>query len=116
MTGSDPRVRGGSRREASPPSLPVPNPSSGAGLALGRRFSVPDSGLAIIPSLIVTTESHRVERIIEGDILTRSRETDALLRGGVTVEFGRFFVRPYVARIVVDNGWLTGGVRFGLTF
>ena len=99
------------------PSIPSRSePFVGGGLALGRRFSVPDSGLAIIPSLIVTTESHRVERIIEGDILTRSRETDALLRGGVTVEFGRFFVRPYVARIVVDNGWLTGGVRFGLTF
>ena len=99
------------------PSIPSRSePFVGGGLALGGRFSVPDSGLAIIPSLIVTTESHRVERIIEGDILTRSRETDALLRGGVTVEFGRFFVRPYVARNVVDNGWLTGGVRFGLTF
>jgi ketosteroid isomerase-like protein len=70
----------------------------------------------MIPSLTVTTESHRVERIVEGDIATRSRETVVLLRGGVTVEFGRLFVRPYVALITVDNGWLTAGARFGLRF
>jgi len=92
------------------------DPFLGGGLALGRRFTLPDSGPAIIPSLIVTTESHNVERIIEGDILTRSRETDVLLRGGVTVEFGRLFVRPYVALIAVDNGWLTAGARFGVRF
>ncbi len=70
----------------------------------------------IIPSLIVTIEIHRVERFIEDGILTRSREMDVLLRGGVTVEFGRLFVRPYVALIAVDNGWLTAGARFGLRF
>ncbi len=92
------------------------DPFVGGGVALGRRFTLPDSGPAVIPSLIVTAENHRVERIIEGDILTRSREMDVLLRGGVTVEFGRLFVRPYVALIAVDNGWLTVGARFGLRF
>lgn len=88
----------------------------GGGLALGRRFTFSDTGPAVIPSLVVTTESRSVERIIEGDILIRSRETDALLRGGVTLEFGRWFVRPYVALIAADNGWLTGGARFRLRF
>lgn len=92
------------------------DPFVGGGVALGRRFGLPDSGPAVIPSLIVTAESHRVERIIEGDILTRSREMDVLLRGGVTLEFGRLFVRPYVALIAVDNGWLAAGARFGLRF
>lgn len=92
------------------------DPFVGGGVALGRRFASSDSGPAVIPSLIVTAESHRVERIIEGDILIRSRETDVLLRGGVTVEFGRLFVRPYVALIAVDNGWLAAGARFGLRF
>lgn len=99
------------------PQIPYrAEPFVGGGLALGRRFTAPDSGLGFIPSLIVATESHKVERVIEGDILTRSRETVVLLRGGVTVEFSRLFVRPYLALIAVDNGWLTGGVRFGLTF
>ena len=80
------------------------------------RFTVPDSGLAIIHPLIAATESHRVERIIEGGTLTRSRETDALLRGGVTVEIDRFLVGSNVARIVVVDGWLTGGTRLGHTF
>ena len=92
------------------------DPFLGGGVALGRRFTLSDSGPAVIPSLVVSAESHRVERIIEGDILTRSREMDVLLRGGVTVEFGRLFVRPYVALIAVDNGWLTAGARFGLRF
>lgn len=92
------------------------DPFVGGGVALGRRFASPDSGPAVIPSLVVSAESHRVERIIEGDILTRSREMDVLLRGGVTVEFGRLFVRPYVALIAVGNGWLTAGARFGLRF
>lgn len=91
-------------------------PFLGGGLALGRRFALADSGLAVIPSLIVTVESHRFERIIEGDILVRRSGMDVLLRGGVTLGFGRFFVRPYVAPIAADNGWLTGGARFGLRF
>ena len=99
------------------PSIPYrSDPFFGGGVALGRRFSRSDSGLALIPSVTVTTESHSVERIIEGDIATMSRETNALLRGGVTVEFGRLFVRPFVARIAVDNGWLAAGVRFGVRF
>ena len=92
------------------------DPFVGGGLALGRRFTLADSGPAVIPSLIVTAESHSVERIIEGDIVIRSREMDVLLRGGVTFEFGRLFVRPYVALVAVENGWLTGGARFGLRF
>ena len=91
-------------------------PFFGGGLALGRRFTVTDSGLALIPSVIVTTERHSVERIIEGDIVTRSREANALLRGGVTVELGRLFVRPFLALMAADNGGLAGGVRFGLRF
>lgn len=67
-------------------------PFFGGGVALGRRFTVPDSGLAFVPSEIVTTESHSVERVIEGDIAIRSRETNVLLRGGVTMEFCRLFV------------------------
>lgn len=92
------------------------DPFLGGGLALGRRFTLADSGPAVIPSLIVTAESHNFERIIEGDIVIRSRETGVLLRGGVTLEFGRLFVRPYVALIAAGNGWLTGGARFGLRF
>ena len=99
------------------PSIPYrAAPFFGGGLALGRRFIVPDSGLGLVPSVIVTTESHNVERIIEGDIATRSREASALLRGGVTVDLGWLFVRPLVALIAVDNGWLAGGARFGLRF
>ena len=92
------------------------DPFLGGGLALGRRFTLADSGTAVIPSLIVTSESHSVERIIEGDIVIRNREMDVLVRGGVTFEFGRFFVRPYVALVAAENGWLTGGARFGLRF
>ena len=93
-------------------SLPYSaEPIFGGGLALGRRFSGPNSGLAIVPSLIITAESHAFERLIEGDIQTSSRGTATVMRGGVTVEFGRVLVRPYVALVAVDNGW-----RFGLTF
>lgn len=67
-----------------------------------------------IPSVIVTADSHNVERLIEGDIRTRERGTFARLRGGVTVESGSLLVRPHVALIAVDDGWLTAGVRFGL--
>ena len=99
------------------PSIPHRSePFFGGGVALGRRFTVSDSGLSFIPSLIVTTESHNVERIIEGDIAAIGRETNALLRGGVTMEFGKLFVRRFVALIAVDNGWLAAGVRFGLRF
>ena len=92
------------------------DPFLGGGLALGREFTLAGSGPAVIPSLIVTAESHSFERIIEGDIVIRRSGMDVLLRGGVTLEFGRFFVRPYVALIAADNGWLKGGARFGLRF
>ena len=91
-------------------------PFLGGGLALGRRFALADSGPTVIPSLIVTAESHRFERIFEGDILIRRSGMDVLLRGGVTLEIGRFFVRPYLALVAADNGWLTAGARFGLRF
>ncbi|MDE0102181.1 MAG: hypothetical protein OXN89_07365 [Bryobacterales bacterium] len=98
-------------------SLPYSSkPIFGGGLALGRRFSAPNSALAMIPSLIVTAEGHEVERLIEGDIQIRSRGMATVVQGGVTVEFGRVLVRPYVALVAVDNGWLRAGVRFGLTF
>lgn len=88
----------------------------GGGLAVGHRFGAADSGVTIIPSLSIGIENHVVTRIIEGDILIDERGTSARLHGGVTVEFGRLFVRPYAALIAVENGWLTGGARFGLAF
>ena len=115
MPGSDLRVRGALIKK--PPLNPLPTRTLRRRRA-GTGPSLHPTGFrrAIVPSLIVTTENHRVERIIEGDIPTRSRETDALLRRRVTLEFGKSFVRPYVARIVVANGWLTAGVRYSLTF
>lgn len=91
-------------------------PAYGAGLAVGRQVTGPDARVTIITSLAATMESHVVERIIEGDILINERETSALFRAGVTVEFGRVFVRPYTAVVLVRNGWRAGGVRFGLRF
>lgn len=91
-------------------------PVFGGGLAVGRRLTGPDARVTIIPSLTATVESHVVERIIEGDISINERETSALLHGGVTVEFGSVFVRPYAAFVVARNGWLAGGARFGLRF
>ena len=44
------------------------------------------------------------------------RRTTVLLHGGVTVESGRLFVRPYAAFLAVENGWLTGGATLGLRF
>ena len=83
---------------------------------MGYPFTVTDSAVTIIPSLSASIESHVVERIIEGDISLRERETNALLHGGVTVEFGRLFVRPYAALIAVENGWLRGGATVGVRF
>lgn len=91
-------------------------PYFGGGLAVGRRYGAPDAGLAIIPSITITIENHVVERIIEGDISIDPRETDALVRGGITVEFGRLYVRPHAAFIVVEDGWVTGGARIGVRF
>lgn len=91
-------------------------PAYGAGLAVGRRVTGPDAPVTIITSLTATMESHVVERIIEGDISINERETSALFRAGATVEFGRVFVRPYAAVVLVRNGWRSGGVRSGLRF
>ena len=90
-------------------------PFYGSGLAVGHRLTAPDFGVTIIASLTASIERHVVERLIEGDILIRVREARGLLDGGVTAAFGRLFVRPY-ALIVADHGWMTGGVRLGLTF
>ncbi len=65
---------------------------------------------------IASIESHVVERIIEGDISINERAMTVLLHGGVTVESGRLFVRPYAAFLAVGNGWLTGGATLGLRF
>ncbi len=98
-------------------SLPYrAEPFFGGGLALGRRITVPNSRLAIIPSLIVSAERHEVERLIEGDIVIQNRETEMQLRGGVTMEFGRLFIRPYANFVAAANGWLTGGAWVGLRF
>lgn len=90
-------------------------PFLGGGLAVGYPFTA-DSGVTIIPSLSASIESHVVERIIEGDISIDERETTVLLGGGLTVEFGRLFVRPYATLIAVENGWLTGGTTVGVRF
>ena len=91
-------------------------PFFGGGLAVGHAFTATDSGVTIIPSLGASIESHVVERIIEGDISINQRETNVLLHGGLTVESGRLFFRPYAALIAVENGWLTGGATLGLRF
>lgn len=91
-------------------------PFFGGGLAVGYLFTATDSGVTIIPSLSASIESHVVERIIEGDILINKREATGLLHGGVTVEFGRLFIRPYAVLTAVENGWLTGGAIVGLRF
>lgn len=91
-------------------------PFFGGGLAVGHPFTATDSGTTIIPSLGASIESHVVERIIEGDISIYERATTVLLHGGVTVESGRLFFRPYAALVAVENGWLTGGATLGLRF
>ena len=91
-------------------------PVFGGGLAVGRRLTGLDARVTIIPSLTATMESHVVERIIEGDISINEREASALLHGGVTMEIGNVFIRPYAAFIAVRNGWRAAGVRFGLRF
>ncbi len=82
-------------------------PAYGAGFAVGRPLTGPDSRVTIITSLTATIESHVVERIIEGDIAINERETNAVVQSGVTFEFGRVFVRPNAAVILVKNGWVT---------
>ena len=91
-------------------------PVYGGGLALGSRFGTPGSGLTIIPSLLLTLEKRRIEELIEGDIIIESGEVSGVLRGGVTVEVGRVFVRPYVALTTVDNSYLFAGAMLGVKF
>ena len=83
---------------------------------MGHAFTATDSGVTIIPSLSASIEGHVVERIIEGDISINERERTVVLRGGLTVESGRLFVRPYAAFLDVENGWLTGGATLGWRF
>ena len=91
-------------------------PFFGGGLAVGHAFTATNSGVTIIPSLGASFENHVVERIIEGDIAINERETTVVLHGGLTVESGRLFVRPYAAFLAVENGWLTGGATLGARF
>ncbi len=88
----------------------------GVGAALGRSFSAPGSGLTVIPSLIVSVESHEVERLIEGDIVIDEREVRGVVRGGVSIEFGRLLIRPHATLNTIANGYVAGGALLGLTF
>ena len=88
----------------------------GGGLAVGYAFTATDSAVTIVPWLSASIESHLVERLFEGDILLDDRETTVVLRGGVTAELGRLFVRPYATLLAVENGWLTGGATVGVRF
>lgn len=87
----------------------------GAGLALGRRFRAPGSGLAVIPSVIVSVENYAVARLFD-DILERGREVSAVIRGGVTVEVGSILVRPYVAFTTAEDSYAIAGALLGITF
>ena len=88
----------------------------GSGLALGHRFGTPGSGLTIIPSVLVTVEKRRIDELIEGDIVIESGEVSGVLRGGVTLEVGRFFVRPFAALATIDNSYLIAGAMLGVKF
>ena len=91
-------------------------PFFGGGLAVGHPFTATGSGVTLVPSLAASFESHVIERIIEGDISINERATTVVLHGGLTVESGRLFVRPYAAFLAVENGWLIGGATLGLRF
>ena len=88
----------------------------GVGAALGRIFTAPGSGPSVIPSLIVSVESHEVERLIEGDILIDERELRGVVRAGVSVEFGRLLLRPHATFNAIADGYLTGGALLALKF
>lgn len=87
----------------------------GAGMALGHRFSAAGSGFAIIPSAIISVENYEVDRLFD-DILEGDREFSAILRGGVTVEIGKIYTRPYVALNTTDQSYLLAGALLGVTF
>lgn len=87
----------------------------GAGIAVGQRFGAPTSPVAVIPSLIVSVENYSVDRLFD-DILEGGREFGAVLRGGVTVEIGSIYVRPYAVFTTADDSYVLGGVLLGVTF
>ena len=88
----------------------------GVGAALGRIFTTPGSGPSVIPSLIVSVESHEVERLIEGDIVIDEREVRGVVRGGVSVEFGRLLLRPHATFDTIADGYVMGGALLALKF
>ncbi len=87
----------------------------GGGVAVGKRFSAPGSGFALIPSLIVSVENYAVDRLYD-DIVEGGREVSAVIRGGITVEIGRILVRPYAAFTTADDSYLLAGALLGVTF
>ncbi len=87
----------------------------GGGVALGHRFSAPGSGFALIPSLIVSVENYAVDRLYD-DIVEGGREVSAVIRGGITVQIGKIFVRPYAALTTADDTYLLAGALLGVTF
>ncbi|WP_419163048.1 hypothetical protein [Candidatus Palauibacter sp.] len=87
----------------------------GGGVAVGQRFSAPGSGLAIIPSLIVSVENYAVDRLYD-DIVEGGREVSAVIRGGITVEIGRILVRPYAGLTTADDSYLLAGALIGISF
>ena len=96
-------------------SVPTYNARTfGGGLAVGRRFTLRDAGLAIVPSVVASIESLPVERIGEGDNRVGAREATGVVQGGVTLEFGKLYLRPYASFIAADNGWVTGGALLGV--
>ena len=42
------------------------------------------------------------------------REKSAAVRGGVSIEFGRLFVRPHATLNIVANRYVMGGALLGL--
>ena len=88
----------------------------GVGAALGRLFTAPGRGASVIGSVIVSVESHEVERLIEGDILIGEREVRGVVRGGVSVEVGRLLLRPHATFNMIADGYVIGGALLALRF
>lgn len=87
----------------------------GIGVAAGQRFGAAGSGVAVIPSLIVSVENYAVDRLFD-DIVEGDREVSAVLRAGVTVEVGSILVRPYAAWTTAEDTSLIAGILLGVTF
>ena len=87
----------------------------GGGVAAGIRLGAPASGLAVIPSLLVSVENYSVDRLYD-DIVEGDREFSAVVRGGVTIEIGSIYVRPHAVFTTADDSYLLGGVLLGVTF